>query len=69
MKCLFPNAIGAAMLLNSVLAAGAASDGRMELQAGRQFPNLTLPSLEDGRPASISDFRGRKLILHIFASW
>lgn len=38
-------------------------------QPGDPFPTLSLPSLEDGRPASIADFRGRKVILHVFASW
>ena len=37
-------------------------------QVGQPFPNILLPSL-DGRPMSIADFRGHKLILHIFASW
>ena len=40
-----------------------------ELKVGATFPNLTLPSLQDGRPLSIADFRGEKLILHIWASW
>lgn len=40
-----------------------------ELKVGNPFPNLTLPSLQDGRPLSIADFRGEKLILHIWASW
>jgi hypothetical protein len=35
---------------------------------GEPFPNVALPGL-DGAPASIADFRGHKLILHIFASW
>ncbi len=38
-------------------------------EVGTPFPTLSLPSLEDGRPASIADFRGQKVILHIFASW
>lgn len=38
-------------------------------QPGTPFPTLSLPSLEDGRPASIADFRGQKIILHVFASW
>jgi hypothetical protein len=38
-------------------------------KVGQPFPNITLPSLKDGKPASIADFRGHKLILHIFASW
>ena len=35
----------------------------------QQFPDLAFPALDDGRPTSIADFRGRKLILHVFASW
>ena len=38
-------------------------------EVGTPFPTLSLPSLDDGRPASIADFRGQKVILHIFASW
>ena len=40
-----------------------------ELKVGEPFPALTLPSLQDDRPLSIADFRGEKLILHIWASW
>ncbi len=40
-----------------------------ELKVGEPFPTLTLPSLQDGRPLSVADFRGEKLILHIWASW
>ena len=36
---------------------------------GQAFPNIELPALHDGRRASIEQFRGHKLILHIFASW
>jgi len=36
---------------------------------GEPFPNLVLPSVDDGRPRSIAEFRGRKLALHVFASW
>ena len=42
---------------------------RSPFQVGQPFPDLTLPALEDGRPASIRDYRGRKVILHVFASW
>jgi hypothetical protein len=38
-------------------------------QVGQAFPTLSLPSVEDGRPLSLADFRGKKVILHIFASW
>lgn len=36
---------------------------------GDRFPELTLPSLADGEPMSIASFRGRKLVLHVWASW
>ena len=38
-------------------------------EAGQAFPNLVLPSLEDGGHVSLAQFRGQKLILQIFASW
>ena len=48
-------------------ARGQRSSGGFEV--GTPFPTLSFPSLADGRPASIADFRGQKVILHIFASW
>jgi hypothetical protein len=36
---------------------------------GEPFPDLAFPSLEDGTPTRLSDFRGRKVMLHVFASW
>ena len=39
-----------------------------KIEVGQPFPNLLLPDL-DGKPASVADWRGQKLILHIFASW
>ena len=42
---------------------------RSPFRVGQPFPKLTLPALEDGQPASIRDYRGRKVILHVFASW
>jgi cytochrome oxidase Cu insertion factor (SCO1/SenC/PrrC family) len=38
------------------------------IEVGVPFPDLLLPDL-DGRPASVAQWRGRKVILHIFASW
>ena len=46
----------------------AAPSGPM-LEAGRPFPDLVLPALADGRPVSIRDFLGEKVVLHVFASW
>ena len=36
---------------------------------GEMFPTTVFPSLENSWPGSVADFRGKKLILHIFASW
>ena len=41
----------------------------LPFQEGDVFPEIRLPSLKDGSPMSVADFRGRKLVLHIFASW
>jgi hypothetical protein len=39
------------------------------IEVGKPFPDLILPSLEDGSPSSIVQFRGKKTLLHVFASW
>lgn len=36
---------------------------------GQPFPDLLLPDAVDGRPRAIADFRGRKIVAHVFASW
>lgn len=36
---------------------------------GEPFPDILLPSLANGRPLSLAQFRGQKVLLHIFASW
>jgi peroxiredoxin len=38
-------------------------------QIGEPVPRLTLPSISDGAPMSLDDFRGRKVMLHVWASW
>ena len=53
----------AAMLVPS---ARAVSTG---LDVGDRFPEIVLPSLADGEPMSIASFPGRKLVLHVWASW
>ena len=39
------------------------------VRVGQPFPALVLPALADGAPLSIDRFRGRKVLLHQFASW
>jgi len=41
----------------------------VKLEIGMPFPDLVLPSLEDGRPVSFAEFRGQKVVLQVFASW
>jgi hypothetical protein len=36
---------------------------------GTAFPDFSFPSLKDGEPVSITDYRGQKVVLHVFASW
>lgn len=51
------------------LVTGQAVLGTPPLKVGQPFPDIALPALADGAPRSIADFRGQKVILHIFASW
>ncbi len=57
------------LLTMGFLAAAAYGSSTDELKSGVPFPRLVLPSIEDGSPMSIADFRGQKVILHIWASW
>jgi hypothetical protein len=41
--------------------------GRIEV--GRPFPHVWLPAADDGRPMSVAQFKGSRLVLHVFASW
>jgi hypothetical protein len=40
-----------------------------EIELGRPFPSLLLPAIDPPSPLSVADFRGQKLVLHIWASW
>jgi len=64
------------LLLLFALAAFAVSLGEIVakpsstgFKVGEPFPSLVMPSLADGKPLSLARFRGKKVILHIFASW
>lgn len=35
---------------------------------GSEWPGFYLPDL-DGKALSVQDYRGKKIVLHIFASW
>ncbi len=55
--------------LAALLGGGAAAAPAEPIEEGRPFPALVLPSAEDGRPMTLSQFRGKKVILQVFASW
>jgi hypothetical protein len=40
-----------------------------KLEVGAPFPDIVLPAMRDGSRRSIADFRGEKIVLHVFASW
>ena len=45
------------------------SSAAREIEVGEPFPLLQLPRQGDGRPGGVADYRGEKLVLHVFASW
>ena len=57
-------------LLLSASSAFSADHPTPSIEVGQPFPVLELPLANDqGKAASIMDYRGRKLMLHLFASW
>ena len=38
-------------------------------KVGQRHPDFTLPDIATGKPTSLSDFRGKKVLLIQFASW
>ena len=60
------------MLPGMALALGvglAAIGGSPLLDVGQPLPDLVLPTLEGGQARSLADYRGKPLVLHVFASW
>ena len=49
-------------------AAPSNADG-YSLRVGQVHPDFTLPGIADREPVSLSQFRGRKVLLVHFASW
>ena len=54
------------MILGSTARASAASYAP---KIGQKHPDFTLPRIDDGAPVSLSNFRGKKVLLIQFASW
>ena len=61
--------LGLALGSTLMATAPAAGDALGGFRVDEPFPNLVLPAVDDGRPLSIASFRGRKLVLHVWASW
>jgi len=60
--------LGAALIwLTSVLPDAQA--GGYSPRVGQPHPDFMLPSITDGRPITLSQFRGRKVLLIHLASW
>jgi hypothetical protein len=38
-------------------------------KVGQRHPNFILPDIRTGKPVSLSDFHGKKVLLIHFASW
>jgi peroxiredoxin len=53
------------MILGSTARDSAASDAP---KVGEKHPDFTLPTIGDRTPVSLSDFRGKKVLLIQFAS-
>ena len=60
-----------ALVLGAAVSGGgrAADPPEQGLEVGQLFPLRRFPGLEDGSPRSLADFRGRRVLLQVFASW
>lgn len=38
-------------------------------RVGQRHPDVMLPTISDGKPVSLSQYRGKKVLLIHFASW
>jgi len=43
--------------------------GPPTIEVGKAFPQITMPALGGVGAMSIRDFRGQRVVLHVFASW
>ena len=58
-----------AVLVGGLVGAARPVEAAPEIAVGEPFPMIVLPAADDGRPMSIADYRGRRVVLHVFASW
>ncbi len=45
------------------------TSGAQVFRVGEPAPVHTLPTVRDGAPSSIAQYRGKKVVLLVFASW
>ena len=50
-------------------AATVGSSAADDLHPGKLLPDIALPSIADGERVALRDHHGKKLMLHLFASW
>jgi cytochrome c biogenesis protein CcmG, thiol:disulfide interchange protein DsbE len=59
----------AVLAVVGLLAYGLASKGTASLSTGQPVPDRTLPRLEGGGSGDIADYRGRWVLVNVWASW
>jgi hypothetical protein len=57
------------LMAGLLLTSTAQAQSRYPVAVGQVHPDFRLPSVVDGSPISLSEFRGRKVLLIHFASW
>jgi len=55
-------------LIGSALASSSLAD-ETAAKVGERHVELTLPDIHTGKPVSLSEFRGKKVLLIQFAAW
>lgn len=57
------------MLAGIIASPAGADDAQQTLEVGEPFPEIVLPGMRDGQPTAVSSYRGKRIIMHVFASW
>ncbi len=60
---------GVGLVAGLLLAAFGLRTEAAPFAVGESFPNLILPQAATGQPDSLAAYRGKKTVLHLFASW
>ena len=57
------------VIVSAGVLAGASVGATYEPRVGVTHEDFTLPSIRDGKPVTLSAFRGKKVLLINFSSW